>query len=109
MCVEKLLQVFYQGIDKVSKVVDSKCSPDEDPPDESEREPKAESAEGAVGEGGGDGTTEPAEDTPPKEDDEPEENGEGESHELTDEELAARCRGLLVCCRIYSLKSATFH
>lgn len=101
----KLLQVFYQGIDKVSKVVDNTCSPEEDPPDESERESKAEGVEGAVGEGGGDGTTEPAEDPLPKEDDEPEENGEGESHELTDEELAARCPQLLVSCSIYGLNS----
>lgn len=90
-CARKLLQVFYQGIDKVSKVVDKPLLLDEDPPDESEREAKAEGAEGVVGEGGGDGTTEQAEDPSPKEDDEPEENGEGENHELTDEELAARC------------------
>lgn len=95
----KLLQVFYQGIDKVSKVVDKHFLPDEDSPDDSERDAKVEGAEGVVGEGGGDGTIEPAEDPPAKEDDEPEENGEGENHELTDEELAARCRyTCLVCC-----------
>lgn len=86
------LQVFYQGIDRVSKVVDEPFLPDEDPPDGSDRGANAEGAENVVAEGGGDGTTEPADDPAAKDDDEPEENGERETHELTDEELAARCR-----------------
>ena len=83
-----MLQVFYQGIDKVSKVID-KPSLCEEPLEEPERDEKGEGP--LVGDDGGDGTTEPAEDSPTKEDDEPDETGEGEKHEMTDEELAARC------------------
>lgn len=93
----ELLQVFYQGIDKVSKVVEKPSSCDE-PLDDAEREGKGEGAEGVVGDDSGDGM--PAEDSPTKEDDEPDENGEGEKHEMTDEELAARCGCCLVCRRI---------
>lgn len=91
------MQVFYQGIDKVSKVIENPVSPDDDPPDDAEREEKGEAGEDGTGEGGGDGTTEPAEDSPAKEDDELDENGDGEKHELTDEELAARCRCCVFC------------
>ena len=91
------MQVFYQGIDKVSKVIENPVSPDDDPPDDAEREEKGEAGEDGTGEGGGDGTTEPAEDSPAKEDDELDENGDGEKHELTDEELAARYRCCVFC------------
>eukprot|EP00903_Cladosiphon_okamuranus_P015249 g14093.t1 len=84
-------KVFYQGIDKVTKVIETPVLPDDEPPDDTEREEKGEGGEDVAGEGRGDGTTEPAEDAPTKEDDELEENGDGEKHEMTDEELAARC------------------
>lgn len=91
--------MFYQGIDKVSKVVDKLSSCDE-PLDDAEREGKGKGPEGAVGDDGGDGTAEPVEDSPTKEDDEPDESGEEEKHEMTDEELAARCGYCLVCRRL---------
>lgn len=88
-------QVFYQGIDKVSKAVDEPPPPDDDP--SVDGEPKAEGAEGeAGGEGGGDGAADAAEDPPTKEDDEAEEE-EVEKVEMTDEELAARCADCYAC------------
>lgn len=84
--------MFYQGIDKVSNVLEKPFVPDDEPPDDTEREEKGEGGDDAAGEGGGDGTTEPAEDPPAKEDDEVDETGDAEKHEMTDEELAARCR-----------------
>lgn len=98
-----LPQVFYQGIDKVSTVLEEPLVADDDPPDDIEREDKGEGAEEVAGEGGGHGTTEPAEDPPAKEDDEPDENGDGEKLEMTDGELAARCRCCVLCRGLYRL------
>lgn len=89
--------MFYQGIDKVSRVIETPVSPDDEALDDTERGGKGEGGEDVGGEGGGDGTTEPAEDSPAKEDDELDENGDGEKHEMTDEELAARCRYCVLC------------
>lgn len=97
-CFAFLLQVFYQGIDKVSRVIETPFSPD-DPPDDAEREEKGADGEDIAGAGGGDGATEPAEDSPAKEDDEQAENGDGENREMTDEELAARCADVFVLYR----------
>lgn len=85
--------MFYQGIDRVSKVQNLPLSEDE-PQDGADVETKTEGvevAEGAVNDGG-DNTIEANEDPATKDDDEQEEDaGDGNDKEMTDEELAARC------------------
>lgn len=98
-----ILQVFYQGIDKVSNVVEKKSSPEAEPQEDHEGEAKPGGADADTAEGGGDATADAAEDLPVKDDDEQDEDGgAGEATEMTDEELAARCRESMVyrCCHM---------
>lgn len=89
---EMPLQVFYQGIDKVSKAVENRTSSGDEPRDDPDGEAKTEGAEGGVVDGEGDVSAEAIDDPPPKDDDEQDEDaGQSESKEMTDEELALRC------------------
>lgn len=85
------MQVFYQGIDKVSNAV-VKPSPSEDEPlDDPEGETKPEGADTTPAEGEGGTTTDAPEGLPGKDEEEQDEDGgEGEHEEMTDEELAIR-------------------
>lgn len=91
------IQVFYQGIDKVSKVIQNTPSSEDEPQDDADGEPTTEGAGGVDGAAveGGDNPTETTEDPVAKDDDGQEEDGgDGNDKEMTDEELAARCEGL---------------
>lgn len=84
-----ILQVFYQGIDKVSKALEH--SPHEDEPQGGlEGEGSTNGGEGGTAEGG-DAVAEDIEAPAKKDEDDQDEDAEGEATEMTDEELAARC------------------
>lgn len=82
--------MFYQGIDKVSQVVGKSSSPEDELLDEHEGDEGDGNLDGAEGI---DAPTEAAEDPQAKDDAEQDEHGGGgEIPEMTDEELAVRCR-----------------
>lgn len=84
------VQVFYQGIDKVSKTEQKPSGSEEDPSDGADGDPTSASNDALSVEGGGDNVAEDAGDAG-KEDEEQEEDGtSGEIKEMTDEELASR-------------------
>lgn len=108
--MELTLQVFYQGIDKVSKAAENQLLSQDDQQDDPDGEVKAVVTEGANAEEGGDTTADAAED-PPKDDEDQDEDREGEAKEMTDEELAVRCRSHTlyhshICCYFVSKSKA---
>lgn len=83
--------MFYQGIDKVSQVIGTSSSAEDDLLDEHEGDERDTNPDGAEG---GDAPAEAAEDPQAKDDAERDDDGgKGEEKpEMTDEELAVRCR-----------------
>lgn len=83
--------MFYQGIDKVSQIVGKSSSTEDELLDVHEGDEGDANPDGAEG---GDAPTEAAEDMQAKDDAEKDDDGGGggEKPEMTDEELAVRCR-----------------
>lgn len=82
--------MFYQGIDKVSRVIGTSSSAEDDLLDDHEGDEGDANPDGTEG---GDAPTEATEDPQAKDDAEQDDDGGGgEKPEMTDEELAVRYR-----------------
>lgn len=90
LCAANRAQVFYQGIDKVSKTVQKPSQPGEEQPDDADGELKFDSAEATSVEGGSDNVAEEAGDAGKEAEEQDEDGTSGEAAEMTDEELASR-------------------